>query len=667
MNLGGSAFLRNLIELVRQGKVNVQTRIDPEELQYETVIGRGVSGVVWKAIWRNQKVAVKKFNEDNIAFSVEEFNSEMALMSILRHENVVYCTGSCTEPGELFIVSELFEKGSLVNIIEEPDVPLPTSLIIHLALGAAKGMKYLHTLGLIHRDLKNGNLLVTDDWTVKVADFGLSRMMDKTMTRGVGTPIYTAPEVLEGNEYSQKADVYSYAFVLWELFTRSVPFADLPPFEVVRRAVDEGLRPEIPENCILERLIRSCWDKEPDNRPDFNEIVNILSEIQKLINFDNKSAGAEEEDLEDKQYNYAEANQILHRTLRNAESPTDPDAIARKKKLAELREEKRRVRKKTRSRSFKKQDDAVEPEASIDAAETEEVLSNLASTIESEEINSPESKIPALSLPNSITDQRTMVTPGRSRPPNRPPPSAPQPGSRSPHRVPQSILPDPIEPKAPVKPSPPAKPTPPAKPPSPNTTPPTPTPFTPTPTPPPKSPSPTTTPPTPTILPNLTQPQPAATNTSPSPSTVQPTQPTLQQPGTPVMQGMHPGMHPSMHPNMVGHPGMHPSLMNIPSIVNMTQNMTLNITPNMSPNLTRPMSHMPQMSNLTRPGHMNAINPTGTPMSPAGGMNPNMMHMLSGSNLNAFKVNSPSPPQAAPARTFSHYLLSLYLPFTINI
>lgn len=83
--------------------------------------------------------------------------------------------------------------------------------------GSHHRMKYLHSLGLIHRDLKSGNLLVTDDWHAKVADFGLSRMADKMMTRGVGTPIYTAPEALASSNYTFKADVYRLLFFFFFL------------------------------------------------------------------------------------------------------------------------------------------------------------------------------------------------------------------------------------------------------------------------------------------------------------------------------------------------------------------------------------------------------------------------------------------------------------------
>ena len=152
-------------------------------------------------------------------------------MSILRHENVAQCMGSCMERGNLSIVLEIFDRGNLEQIIADKTQPLPLQLAVHLVLGAARGMRYLHSLGIIHRDLKPANLLVTNDWTAKIADFGMSRITDKLMTRGVGTPIYTSPEALEGRSYTLKADVYSFAFVLWEIVTREIPFADLPPFE----------------------------------------------------------------------------------------------------------------------------------------------------------------------------------------------------------------------------------------------------------------------------------------------------------------------------------------------------------------------------------------------------------------------------------------------------
>ena len=237
---------------------------------------------MWKAKWnQNMEVAVKKFDEESISFNSDEFQNELALMSVVRHENIVHSIGSCEEPENIYIVLELFKKGSIKTLFQTYNLHLP--LIIHLALGAAKGMNYLHQLGIIHRDLKCGNLLISDDWNSKVADFGLSRITDFRMTRGVGTPIYTAPEILKGNKYSQKADIYSFAFVLWELYTQQVPFHDIPVVDAAIRACDENLRPKIPDDCIYKDLIELCWQHDPDVRPNFNEIVNILTQIQLKI------------------------------------------------------------------------------------------------------------------------------------------------------------------------------------------------------------------------------------------------------------------------------------------------------------------------------------------------------------------------------------------------
>ena len=215
---GGTELIRSLIDLVNSN-ASIQTIIPPNKIQFESIIGEGISGTVWKATWNNSIVAVKKFGEESLSFSEEEFKREVTLMTTLRHENVAHCLGCCMETSNYYIVSELFERGSIAEIIEKKQVNISMKLVIHVALGIAKGMNYLHRLGVIHRDLKPGNVLIGGDWTPKIIDFGLSRIVDKEMTRGVGTPIYTAPEVLAGRSYSNKADVYRFlSFFLYFFF-----------------------------------------------------------------------------------------------------------------------------------------------------------------------------------------------------------------------------------------------------------------------------------------------------------------------------------------------------------------------------------------------------------------------------------------------------------------
>ncbi|KYQ90099.1 filamin/ABP280 repeat-containing protein [Tieghemostelium lacteum] len=284
---GGKLFLQNLIELVRQGKVSVLRSIVPQDVEMQQEVGRGVSGVVWKGKWEGLTVAIKTFNEDNLGFNEREFLSEATIMSILRHENVVHCIGGSRTQGRMFLVSDYFERGSLYKIIHANEIPLSYVKIIHIALQAARGMQYLHSLGIIHRDLKSGNLLIDNHWNVRISDFGVSRIVDnKRMTKAVGTPCYMAVEVLVGKtEYTQQADVYSFGFVLWECISRQIPYHEMQQIDWIRSVLETEYRPPIPESCLPEiaSLIKRCWNSDPDVRPNFTEIIKYLEDLKQQL------------------------------------------------------------------------------------------------------------------------------------------------------------------------------------------------------------------------------------------------------------------------------------------------------------------------------------------------------------------------------------------------
>lgn len=126
--------------------------------------------------------------------------------------------------------------------------------------------------------------MVDNNFNAKICDFGLSRYMktDQTMTF-CGTPYWTAPEIIRQEPYTEKADVYSYGIVLWELITAQEPYSGMESMEVAYAAAERGLRPSIPTVCPegYAELMQRCWSDNPEERPDFNEVLQILFAMKK--------------------------------------------------------------------------------------------------------------------------------------------------------------------------------------------------------------------------------------------------------------------------------------------------------------------------------------------------------------------------------------------------
>lgn len=131
------------------------------------------------------------------------------------------------------------------------------------------------------RDLKSPNLLVMEDYTVKVADYGASRIFSHRMSVGIGTLHWMAPEVIDGKHYSMSADIYSIGVVLYEMFARAHPFDDIHP-HMVPSLVTQGKRPELPKNLpkSLAKLIRDCWHERPKTRPPAARVLSTLLSLR---------------------------------------------------------------------------------------------------------------------------------------------------------------------------------------------------------------------------------------------------------------------------------------------------------------------------------------------------------------------------------------------------
>jgi serine/threonine protein kinase len=298
--------------------------MDYGEIVLAERVGKGSYGEVFKGIWRGTEVAVKKLpyyfeqleDKEQQKTFLEGFIQETQLMKTLRHPNVIQLFASFTHP-EVMIVMEFMAKGSLYQILHDKSIDLSWDLRRQILLDAARGMTYLHKSQpvIVHRDLKSHNLLVGEHWRCKVSDFGLSRMLTAmdTMT-SCGTPSWvrsfpsflepkppatpfdrsvcarslclhtsfqTAPEVLRGEKYTEKCDVYSFGIVLWECVTRMTPHEGIPHFQVVFQVGTQGLRPDLPSDTPHHwaRLTADCWAEDPDVRPSFEEILDRLQKF----------------------------------------------------------------------------------------------------------------------------------------------------------------------------------------------------------------------------------------------------------------------------------------------------------------------------------------------------------------------------------------------------
>eukprot|EP00164_Ancoracysta_twista_P017902 GFYU01030723.1.p1 GENE.GFYU01030723.1~~GFYU01030723.1.p1 ORF type:complete len:265 (-),score=76.21 GFYU01030723.1:138-833(-) len=214
---------------------------------------------------------------------VAEFSSEVAMMSSLRHPNMVLFLGACTKAPNYCLVTELASRGSLWSIIHNPSIPFDYALVIKMTKDIARGLQFLHNCKppIIHRDLKSANLLVDDNFNIKLSDFGLARVKahTQTMTGNIGTFQWMAPEVLKSERYTEKADVFSFAIICFELVARVLPYDGLNQIQAAMAVLNEGLRPTLPAHTPPEyaALVIRCWNQDPDKRPNFNEISKVIA------------------------------------------------------------------------------------------------------------------------------------------------------------------------------------------------------------------------------------------------------------------------------------------------------------------------------------------------------------------------------------------------------
>ena len=225
---------------------------------------------------------------------LEDFVKVLSMLNIFSCVYIIHFYGASFIPNKICMITEYAPYGSLNDLMKKREEnPIDKRIRIKILIDSAKGIKYLHINGILHRDIKPDNILITSlDKNVevngKLTDFGSSRninmlMTNMTFTKGVGTPVYMAPEILDRQKYKKTPDIYSFSITMYECLSwrECYPKTLFPKPWDIANFVSKGKRVEKSENMTEEEylIINNSWKQEAKERIN---IENIIKELEKL-------------------------------------------------------------------------------------------------------------------------------------------------------------------------------------------------------------------------------------------------------------------------------------------------------------------------------------------------------------------------------------------------
>lgn len=252
----------------------------PNEVTDREKISQGGFSIIEKGKFRGTTVVVKRFfDPTNSAETREEFLNEAQVLNRLRHPHIVTLMAAHlpTSGADNFLVFEFVSGGNLYDALHVKRVKFDKKMFL---LKLAETMQFMHMSGVCHRDLKSLNILLDARYLPKIVDFGLARFGDglnKGFMKFAATPSYSAPELFLQKELTPKVDVYAFGVIMWEVLQEDVPHRSVTPADIRKFVVSGQVLDVKGLSSSAGDIIKSCCAVEPEKRPSFEAIAEMIS------------------------------------------------------------------------------------------------------------------------------------------------------------------------------------------------------------------------------------------------------------------------------------------------------------------------------------------------------------------------------------------------------
>lgn len=259
--------------------------IEKKDLEIMEFISEGSFGAIYKAMWNNQIIALKKFNTSMTLEGMRSIAREINAYRSISHKYIVKYYGVCIDSDFIGIILEYFSKGKIFDTLHKGGFNLTYELRLRMCTQLAEVMNYLHEdKKLVHRDLKTSNILFDDEYNIKVCDFGKTMKLSDNGTvileDNGGSIGYMAPECfIEGNAITEKSDMWGLSCCFIEIFSNQVPFQNIKEKEnIVVEILVNKKKPNIPTwfNPEFTEIIKRSFSTNPSKRPSCKEYLNLL-------------------------------------------------------------------------------------------------------------------------------------------------------------------------------------------------------------------------------------------------------------------------------------------------------------------------------------------------------------------------------------------------------